>query len=369
MNEQDFFCEVEALIKQIDEAQTDNFIELLEIANVDFKQDLAEQTLSNIQLSKASLSQGNFAGVDFTGADLSEADLSQGNFADADFSGATLNEANLGQGNFANADFSGATLNEANLEQGNFANADFSGATLNEANLRQSNFTDADFTDASLNKANLGQSNFTNADFTNANLNETNTNGAVFNKAVLALARNLQAERLNVTQEITTDEPLGYSNRLVTEAKTLIEQKRYGVAESSLSRALAIREEYLGSEHLKVADGIHNLAVLSFLTEQYEKASMLFEKALALRVALSGPVLDVATNLNCLGLLHHKQSHYGRAEQFYRQSLEIRLRVLGDRHPDVVDVKRHINMLSQNKTRRSALTFGTASRDFRSSDW
>ena len=61
------------------------------------------------------------------------------------------------------------------------------------------------------------------------------------------------------------------------------DQGRYEQAEALYQRALAIREQVLGSEHPQVATSLNNLAGLYQSQGKYEQAEALYQRALVIR--------------------------------------------------------------------------------------
>lgn len=131
------------LIEQIYHHESDNLIELAEIASLNALEDFAGANLiatqlSGLSLGNANLFQTNFRGANLTDIDLSEADLSYSNLKGADLSGAYLGNANLSyadlqKASLALANLIGADLQNANLEEANLSNANLSGANLQDA--------------------------------------------------------------------------------------------------------------------------------------------------------------------------------------------------------------------------------------------
>ena len=130
--------ELHQLIHKLYEINNNDLLELLKIAQLEPKIDLAggnflATELSGIELSGANLTQSNFRGANLTDADLSEAILNYTRFSGADLSGAYLGNAKLQQ-----ADFYRSSLALANL-----IGTDLRGANLQDANLSQTNLSGA----------------------------------------------------------------------------------------------------------------------------------------------------------------------------------------------------------------------------------
>ncbi|MGK7897405.1 MAG: pentapeptide repeat-containing protein [Xenococcus sp. (in: cyanobacteria)] len=125
--------ELKQLIQQIYTAPTDQIEELVQLAKLNLKTDLAggnllAANLSGIDLNSANLQQANLRGAVLTDADLSEANLAYANLSGADLSGAYLENANLTHANLyrtslAIANLIGANLTNANLQETNLSNA------------------------------------------------------------------------------------------------------------------------------------------------------------------------------------------------------------------------------------------------------
>jgi hypothetical protein len=134
--------ELQTIIDQIYQADTQNLAEIAQIAGLNLKKDLKGgdflgAVLSGVELHRANLSRSNFRGAILTDADLSEANLSHGNFSGADLSGAYLESADLQYTDFHKASLAlvnliGTNLSHANLTQTNITNANLSGATVTE---------------------------------------------------------------------------------------------------------------------------------------------------------------------------------------------------------------------------------------------
>lgn len=126
------------LIQRLSAVETNNFLELAKIANlnplIDFAgSSLCGTSLNGLDLNGANFSHTNLRGADFSDADLGDAKLSGAKLSGADFSGAYL----------ANADLIQANLHRASLALANLSGANLSGANLSEANLSSANLSSA----------------------------------------------------------------------------------------------------------------------------------------------------------------------------------------------------------------------------------
>jgi tetratricopeptide (TPR) repeat protein len=112
---------------------------------------------------------------------------------------------------------------------------------------------------------------------------------------------------------------------------------RYAEAEPLYQRALAIKEEALGSGHPSTAASLNNLAEIYRDQGRYGEAEPLYQRALAIQEKALGPDHpDTATSLNNLALLYKRQGRYAEAEPLYQRALAICEKTLGPDHPSTV---------------------------------
>ena len=92
--------------------------------------------------------------------------------------------------------------------------------------------------------------------------------------------------------------------------------------------------------NLDTAQGLNNLAAIYKKQQKYAKAEPLAVRALAIREQQLGSAhLDTAASLNNLGLLYYQQERYREAESLLKRSLTICERVLGHDHPQTEAVR------------------------------
>lgn len=132
------------------------------------------------------------------------------------------------------------------------------------------------------------------------------------------------------------DDPLSEADLLNGECVELLAAGNYDKAIAPCRRALAIREQKLGSEHRLVAVSLNNLAGIYHSQGDYAKAEPLMQRALAIDEKVFGSDHpSVATKLNNLGGLYTAKGDYAKAETLYQRALTIREKKLGGEHPDV----------------------------------
>ncbi|MBD2387250.1 pentapeptide repeat-containing protein [Cylindrospermum sp. FACHB-282] len=139
---------IQQQVKQLRQAKTDNFCELVKSGGLNPAEDFAGANLAGVNGVACNLSGFNLSNTDLNAADLSRADLSNANLRGANLRSAQLNRADLEGANLSNAllidaDLSHADLRGANLNSADLINTDLTGADLCGANLIQANFSSA----------------------------------------------------------------------------------------------------------------------------------------------------------------------------------------------------------------------------------
>jgi tetratricopeptide (TPR) repeat protein len=93
---------------------------------------------------------------------------------------------------------------------------------------------------------------------------------------------------------------------------------------------------YSGPDTLRTAASLHNLAELYYDQGDYESARPLHERALQIRVRVLGNKhADTAASLTNLARLLETQGDYDVARPLYERALYIRKKALRKRHPDI----------------------------------
>ena len=151
------------LIQHVTTAQTDDFLELAQLAGLNPLTDFAGAKLLGVNLS----------GVDLSGANLHRTYLRGADLSDTDLSGTDLRRANLGGADLSGAYLSDADLSDADLHRASLALANLSGANLSGANLSETNSSSANFSDTNLTRANLSNADLHRASLMLANLSNT----------------------------------------------------------------------------------------------------------------------------------------------------------------------------------------------------
>ncbi|NEO41912.1 MAG: tetratricopeptide repeat protein [Moorea sp. SIOASIH] len=146
----------------------------------------------------------------------------------------------------------------------------------------------------------------------------------------------LAEKALEIRQEIWGEDHLDVATSLNNLALLYQSQGRYPEAEPLYEQALALTKKLFGQDHPDVATSLNNLAALYESQGRYREAEPLLREALALTKKLLGQDHPhVAESLNNLAALYESQGRYGEAEPLYRQALALRKKRLGEDHPDV----------------------------------
>ncbi len=128
MDNEEFAQEVQVLIEQVENADTEKFSELARIAGLSLTEDFVGVDLSSEDLSRENLSGANLKGADLSNTNLNLADLSGADLNGANLSGANLSGADLSGADLSDADLSGADLSSVNLNDTRVENALFGGS-------------------------------------------------------------------------------------------------------------------------------------------------------------------------------------------------------------------------------------------------
>jgi tetratricopeptide (TPR) repeat protein len=161
-------------------------------------------------------------------------------------------------------------------------------------------------------------------------------------------AESLYQRALSIREQWLGPDHLDVAVTLNGLARLYYDQSKYAEAVPLYQRARVIQEQQLGSEHPEVARTLIGLAILSQEQGKYAEAEQLYLRAQRIQEQQLGPDhLDVALTLHGLANLYNRQSKYGEAESLYQRALHIREQQLGLEHPDVALELQGLAVLSQ----------------------
>jgi tetratricopeptide (TPR) repeat protein len=126
---------------------------------------------------------------------------------------------------------------------------------------------------------------------------------------------------------------------------------RYGDAENSLREALAIQRQVLRPVHADIARTLQDLALVMDDRGHLKEAIPVMREALDMQRALNGsqPGPGLALAIDDLGALLYEAGDYDAAEKLYLESLAMRHRLLGDKHPLIAMTLSNLAAVRQTK--------------------
>jgi tetratricopeptide (TPR) repeat protein len=126
---------------------------------------------------------------------------------------------------------------------------------------------------------------------------------------------------------------------------------RYADAESTLRKALFIQRQVLGPLHADIARTLQDLALVMDDKGQLKDAIPVMREALDMQRRLNGAQPDpgLALAIDNLGALLNEDGDYDAAEKLYLESLAMRHRLLGDKHPLIALTLSNLASVRQTK--------------------
>ncbi len=113
----------------------------------------------------------------------------------------------------------------------------------------------------------------------------------------------------------------------------------YSLAEPLYMRALQIREQQSGSEHLEVGRSLNSLAYLSKEMGKYTEAEQFYQRALSICEQQVEPAYpELVSALSGLALLYKDQGKYTKAEPLYQRALQMAEQQLGPEHLQIASL-------------------------------
>jgi CHAT domain-containing protein/Tfp pilus assembly protein PilF len=129
---------------------------------------------------------------------------------------------------------------------------------------------------------------------------------------------------------------LDQANKLYAEFIKLGKAGKYDEAGPVGERALALREQVLGPDHLDVAEALNALGIHYSIMGDDARAEVSFQRALTIREKTLGPDHPaLAQVLNNLGGIYKARGDQARATEYLERALRISEKALGPEHTDV----------------------------------
>jgi tetratricopeptide (TPR) repeat protein len=126
---------------------------------------------------------------------------------------------------------------------------------------------------------------------------------------------------------------------------------RYADAENSLHEALDMQRQVLGPVHADIARTLQDLALVMDDRGRLKDAIPVMREALDMQRTLNGSQPDpgLALAIDNLGSLLDEDGDYDAAEKLYLESLGMRRRLLGDKHPLIALTLSNLGLVRQQK--------------------
>ncbi|MBR5493295.1 MAG: tetratricopeptide repeat protein [Alistipes sp.] len=128
------------------------------------------------------------------------------------------------------------------------------------------------------------------------------------------------------------------------------EQNKYDVASEYYKKSLDIRLEVYGENHEEVAVSYNNIGDLYQKKGKFSEALEYFEKALKILQNTNGEQIYIAATYNNIATIYSDLDKFAEAIEYYKIALDIRLRILGEFHPDVALSYNNIGGLYREKS-------------------
>jgi serine/threonine protein kinase len=121
---------------------------------------------------------------------------------------------------------------------------------------------------------------------------------------------------------------------------------QYTDAEHHVQRALTIRQELLGPEHLDTLEALKEVGGLWICQGRYTEAEQLGRQTLATVRRVLGEQHRLALELeHDIALAVREQGRWSEAEVLFQRCLQMRTRVLGEEHPDTLETMSNLAFL------------------------
>ncbi len=122
-------------------------------------------------------------------------------------------------------------------------------------------------------------------------------------------------------------------------------QGEYALAESLYTEALQI-DQRAAVEEITIAADLNNIAAIHLMQGRFDEADSLFKIVLDIRQRVLGPRHpNVVETLNNRAFVLQKSEHFDEAESMFRTALEINREIFDDKHPRVVDATMNLGLL------------------------
>lgn len=148
---------------------------------------------------------------------------------------------------------------------------------------------------------------------------------------------------LDIRENVLGSEHLDTASTYNNVAGVYLDQGNYEKALDYYAKARAIVERMLGREHLAMAPIYNNMAGVYRELGDYEKALKYFGKALDIKENVLGTEHpNTATTYNNIAMIYNAQGNYEKALEYYSKTIPVVARVLGTENPYMAFI--YVNM-------------------------
>lgn len=155
-------------------------------------------------------------------------------------------------------------------------------------------------------------------------------------KGDLDRARELHHRALTIREQIHGENHIKTATSLNNIGGVYHERGDLGTAKDYYWRALEIKGRNYGWDFPHVANSFNNIAEISHEQGDLDGAILVHKRALKIRQRLYGEEHpDIANSLNNIGVIYHKQRELHTSRKHHARALEIRKKVYGEEHTEV----------------------------------
>ena len=171
---------------------------------------------------------------------------------------------------------------------------------------------------------------------------------AQFDAAEKIYREAIQAESLRPTDPASQ---VQLANSLYGYGVLLRREGRFEDAQQNLRDALARQQALYGAVHPAIAHTLMELAQAVAEGGDRHAALPLMQSAVAMQRQLRGnePHPDLAEAINDLGLLHEGLGNYDESDKLFRESMDMKRRLYGDRHPEIANALENLALARADK--------------------
>ena len=146
----------------------------------------------------------------------------------------------------------------------------------------------------------------------------------------------LALEFFNVSLQVWRNSDKDLAHVLCEFGQTHYLSGEYNESKDYHQRAIEIRMNVLGPNHINVATSYNNLGLVYKAMGKLEQAKDYHQRAIEIRMNVLGPNhIEVAKSYNDLGLVYETMGELEQAKDYHQRALEIKIKVLGPNHINV----------------------------------